>query len=151
MRQKGKLYTNYISWLIGSVDTFADIPPALTADRSEICRLCKVNYESRQHLLTDCPRTAPLIDAFTEEIMGFWPGEAEEFKAQNQHERWLWILAGGTLPLPPLPSTYKREPRRTVFEYGARIDIPKDMPLLDRLDVIWDYQRVVDSLQAASV
>jgi len=62
-----------------------------------ICRLCQNadSTESRQHLLSECPKTIHLLTAYATDIKQISPLKYSEYCSLEINQRWLWILGGG--------------------------------------------------------
>ena len=171
LRLRGKLYTNYISWLVGTIasaeipfefrplreiDSESDSSDSDDADKvtftqpSDLCRACENAHETRLHLLTECPRTLPLRDNFENRLKDF-PNKLSEYQSLPPQHRWLWILAGGTLPLPLRQPDHRTHPRTTVFLKGERINLPKDSSgettVEDCLEPFSAYQELKQKVQ----
>ena len=96
----GKSFSDLISWMIASTDTFED---KSNQDRFSLtpnwCRLCndKSFLESREHLLTNCPSTIHLVSSFAEDIKSVSMSKYHEFCSIDSKDKWKWILGGGFL------------------------------------------------------
>ena len=126
LTKRGTFYTNYISWLIGSAETAAEIPEDFLETKDDRCRLCGRDPETRQHLLSECPETIDLRDTFIRKLADGHPDKYNEYLSIAPQDRWLWIIAGGTHPLPQPQPEHRTQPRTTAIELGETINIPKD-------------------------
>ena len=93
MKKKGKLFTNYISWLIGCTSIYENLTEDRLENRSPECRLCSSGTETRKHLLDSCPETRDLFYEFLDQIALLDKDREEEYFTVDIQDRWLWTLA----------------------------------------------------------
>ena len=108
LKKKGYLFSNLISWIIGSTYTYADrTGQGVAADDPSGCRFCNNSPETRYHLLSDCPGTIHLLSDFLDGILQISKFKREEFNSISKQDQWLWILGGGIIPLPKDEFSYR--------------------------------------------
>ena len=106
----------------------------------------QTHRRTRVHLLSQCPKTAPLRENFMKKLAKDHPEKFKEFRTISPNDRWLWILGGGVIPQPKRKPDYRTHQRKTVFQKGKTINLPKDekkeTTVEDCLEPFIEYQKL---------
>ena len=124
LEMKGKIYTDLISWMIASTDTWKDRSSQERFQKQpEWCRLClnENTIESRQHLLTVCPATAQLINSFSENLGRISIEKEKEYSEFSHDKKWKWILGGGLVKQVQKVNQYRLTIPKSVFSRGENV------------------------------
>ena len=123
LRKAGARYAKFITWMTASTDIFGDRTDQEIDYKAsqEMCRLCGIMPESRQHLLTDCPLTVPLISEFVDRVKEISSVKLLEFTQLPVDERWLWILGSGVIPIQATRRTPRLVPLTSIFKGGESV------------------------------
>ena len=110
-------------WTVSSTDTWEDIQH-LNLDSTALCRLCKLEPETKHHLLIACGVTSPQRIALIKEMP---KSHADEFRSLPEKQA-LWYLLGGLRP----PFNRATQPRTqlgcSITAKGGTVDFHQQHP-----------------------
>jgi len=142
--------------MIASTDLYEDrINQQRFMNNPHWCRLCHStdSQESRKHLLTDCPATVHLVEAFSTQLKDISNSKFSEFCSLSTERRWLWILGGGTINNRRLSKVdYRLKHFTSPFAYGASVrhKIDKEDPK-QCLDAYFEFKEIEHSIKESSL